>query len=65
MSRFDWLKNFEQHLKTGTKEEIQKYINYCEVRSKLQKQTKRLNEWDKRKIEGERILSERFELKNE
>ena len=63
MSRYDWLNTFEQHLKTGTKEEIEQDIEYCKIRSKLIN-TKKRNEWDNRKEKALLVINERFDKGN-
>ena len=60
MSRFTWLKNFEQHLKSGTKEDLEKDIEYCKYRIKIAKLKSHIKTWEQWIKLAENAIFDRF-----
>jgi hypothetical protein len=60
MSRWSWLKNREQKLKSGSLEDLYADIEYCRTREKIAKLKSSVKTWQQRRAEAEKAVAERF-----
>lgn len=60
MSRWPWLKDRTQRLKFGTLEQLYADLDYCRWRENLSTLKSHLKSWEKRRLEVEKVIVERF-----
>ena len=60
MTRFKQLKEYERAVKSGTRDDLQKAIDYCQLRISLATMKQHEKHWSNLLRDAERAMSERF-----
>ena len=60
MTRFKQLKEYERAVKSGTRDDLQKAIDYCQLRISLATMKQHEKHWRNRLRDAEQAMSERF-----